>query len=161
MLVSPVAPIAKRSAWGSAVFSLCMGSEAMPCWKRRRCCQGEALWELFCRRSLHGGSWADHLCCIIWAQPAEEVLSACFCTGSCTVSIKPDYECQKKCSLFSHPLTNPKLSVKRITEPKRSDHLTATYRAKKVSELHPSGMERWEQGCISWKTYSLVRNGHG
>lgn len=48
MLVSPVAPIAKRSAWGSDAFSLCMGSEAMPCWcwKRRRCRQGRALREL-------------------------------------------------------------------------------------------------------------------
>lgn len=100
---------------------LCMGSEAVPCWcwKRRRCWQGRALRELCCGRSSHGGSLADHLCCIIWAQPAEKASSACFCMGSCAVSIKWDCGCMKKCSLFLHPLTNPKLSVKPLAEPKK------------------------------------------
>lgn len=120
-LVSPVAPTAKRSAWGSDVFSLCMGSEAVPCWcwKRRRCWQGRALRELCCGRSSRGGCWADHLCRIIWAQPAEMVSSAYFCMGSRVASIKWDCGCKKKCSLFLCPLTNSKLSVKPLTEPKK------------------------------------------
>lgn len=163
-LVSPVAPIARRSAWGSDMFFLCMGSEAVPCWKRRRCWQGRALQELCCGRSSHGGSWANHLCCIIWTQPAEMVSSACFCMGSCIVSIKWDCGCKKKMLLLLVS-TNPHKALCQATYRAKKKvkklHITATYRAKKVSEFHPLAMEQWKHGCILQKTCFLVRDGEG
>lgn len=67
----PCSAINKRAAQG-ATCSLCLCSKSW-CWMRRRCWQSRALWELCCGRSLHRGCLVGHLCCIIWAQPAEMV----------------------------------------------------------------------------------------
>lgn len=150
MLVSPVRPIAKRSAWGSDVFSLCTGSEAMPCWcwKRRRCWQGRALRELCYGQSSHGGSLADHLYPIIWAQPAEMASSACFCTGGCIVSIK--WDCgRKRLPLFAST-DQPKALCHDTYRAKKCDYITATYRAKKSVRIESFG-----QGTMKTRLYLL------